>query len=162
MASGSLGQGLAAAAGMAWARKLDGSAARVYALLGDGEAAEGAVYEAAQYASFNKLDNLCAIVDVNRLGQSGPTMYQHDVGVYADRFEAFGWQVAVVDGHEVAELRDAFARARASSGKPAGPGGPHPQGQGGLVPGGQGRLARQAREEGRGAAEGGGRAGRHQ
>jgi transketolase len=119
VASGSLGQGLAAAAGMAWARKLDGSAGRVYALLGDGEAAEGAVFEAAQYASFNKLDNLCAILDVNRLGQSGPTMYQHDVGVYADRFEAFGWQVAVVDGHDVTELRDAFARARATSGRPA-------------------------------------------
>ncbi|HEY6547699.1 MAG TPA: transketolase, partial [Vicinamibacteria bacterium] len=119
VATGSLGQGLAAAAGMAWARKLDGSAARVYALLGDGEAAEGAVFEAAQYASFNKLDNLCAILDVNRLGQSGPTMYQHDVGVYADRFEAFGWQVAVVDGHDVTELRDAFARARATSGRPA-------------------------------------------
>ncbi len=119
VASGSLGQGLAAAAGMAWARKLDRSGARVYALLGDGEAAEGSVFEAAQYASFNKLDNLCAIVDVNRLGQSGPTMYQHDVGVYADRFLAFGWEVAVVDGHDVAELRDAFTRARASAGKPS-------------------------------------------
>ena len=72
VATGSLGQGLSAAAGMAWARKLDGSAARVYALLGDGEVAEGSVWEAAQFASFNKLDNLCAIVDVNRLGQSGP------------------------------------------------------------------------------------------
>ena len=119
VATGSLGQGLAAAAGMAWARKLDGSAGRVYALLGDGEAAEGAVFEAAQYASFNKLDNLCAILDVNRLGQSGPTMYQHDVGVYADRFEAFGWQVAVVDGHDVSELRDAFVRARAAADRPS-------------------------------------------
>ena len=119
VATGSLGQGLAAAAGMAWARKLDGSAGRVYALLGDGEAAEGAVFEAAQYASFNKLDNLCAILDVNRLGQSGPTMYQHDVGVYADRFQAFGWQVAVVDGHEVGELRDAFLRARATGDRPS-------------------------------------------
>jgi transketolase len=119
VATGSLGQGLAAAAGMAWARKLDGSEARVYTVLGDGEAAEGAVFEAAQYASFNKLDNLCAILDINRLGQSGPTMYQHDVGVYADRFESFGWNVAVVDGHAVAELRDAFARARGESGKPS-------------------------------------------
>ena len=119
VASGSLGQGLAAAAGMAWARKLDGSAGRVFALLGDGEAAEGAVFEAAQYASFNKLDNLCAILDVNRLGQSGPTMYQHDVGVYADRFEAFGWRVAVVDGHDVSELRDALVRARVASDRPS-------------------------------------------
>jgi transketolase len=118
VATGSLGQGLAAAAGMAWARKLDGSPARVFALLGDGEAAEGSVFEAAQYASFNKLGNLCAIVDVNRLGQSGPTMYQHDVGVYASRFESFGWDVAVVDGHDVSELRDAFARARGNGAKP--------------------------------------------
>src|SRR5215510_7249275 len=66
VATGSLGQGLSAGAGMAWARKLDGAAGRVYALLGDGEAAEGAVFEAAQYASFNKLDNLCAVIDVNR------------------------------------------------------------------------------------------------
>src|SRR5262245_15274553 len=87
VATGSLGQGLAAAAGMAWGRKHDGTPARVYALLGDGEAAEGSVFEAAQFASFNKLDNLCAILDVNRLGQSGPTMYGHDLGVYAERFE---------------------------------------------------------------------------
>jgi transketolase len=118
VATGSLGQGLSSAAGMAWARKLDGSAARVYVLLGDGEAAEGSVYEAAQYASFNKLGGLCAIVDVNRLGQSGPAMYQHDVGVYASRFESFGWDVAVVDGHDVTELRDAFARARGNGGRP--------------------------------------------
>jgi transketolase len=118
VATGSLGQGLAAAAGMAWARKLDRTPARVYALLGDGEAAEGSVFEAAQFASFNRLDNLCAIVDVNRLGQSGPTMYQHEVGVYADRFEAFGFEVAVLDGHDVTELRDVFTRARRTSGKP--------------------------------------------
>jgi transketolase len=112
VATGSLGQGLAAAAGMAWARKADATAARVYALLGDGEAAEGSVWEAAQFASFNGLDNLCAVVDVNRLGQSGPTMYQHDTGVYEARFKAFGWAVAVVDGHDVAALRSAFARGR--------------------------------------------------
>jgi transketolase len=81
VATGSLGQGLCAAAGMAWARKCDGEPGRVYALLGDGEAAEGSVWEAAQFASFFRLDNLCAIVDVNRLGQSGPTMYEHQVEV---------------------------------------------------------------------------------
>jgi transketolase len=118
VATGSLGQGLSAAAGMAWARKRDGSAARVYALLGDGEAAEGSVWEAAQFASFNGLDNLCAIVDVNRLGQSGPTMYQHDTKVFDGRLRAFGWEVAVVDGHSVAEVRSALARARATKGKP--------------------------------------------
>ena len=110
VATGSLGQGLCAAAGMAWARKLDGAAGRVYALLGDGEAAEGSVWEAAQFASFYKLDNLCAIVDVNRLGQSGPTMYEHDMGVYEARLRAFGWDAVAVDGHDVAALRGAFAR----------------------------------------------------
>jgi transketolase len=118
VATGSLGQGLSAAAGMAWARKRDGVVARVYALLGDGEAAEGAVWEAAQFASFNGLDNLCAVVDVNRLGQSGPTMYQHDTRIFDERFRAFGWEVAVVDGHTVPEVRSVLARARATKGKP--------------------------------------------
>jgi transketolase len=118
VATGSLGQGLTAAAGMAWARRLDGSKGRVFALLGDGEAAEGAVWEAAQFASHNKLDNLCAVVDVNRLGQSGPTMYGHDTAVYESRFRAFGWDAVVVDGHEVGVLKAAFNRARATSVKP--------------------------------------------
>jgi transketolase len=118
VATGSLGQGLAAAAGMAWARKLDGTPARVYTLLGDGEAAEGSVWEAAQFASFNRLDNVCAVVDVNRLGQSGPTMYQHDTAVYESRFRSCGWEAAVVDGHDVAALRAAFARARSTEGRP--------------------------------------------
>jgi transketolase len=118
VATGSLGQGLSAAAGMAWARKSDGVAARVYALLGDGEAAEGSVWEAAQFASFNALDNLCAVVDVNRLGQSGPTMYEHDTRIFDERFRAFGWEVAVVDGHSVPEVQAALARGRATKGKP--------------------------------------------
>jgi transketolase len=118
VATGSLGQGLSAAAGMAWARMADSKPGRIFALMGDGEAAEGSVWEAAQFASFNRLDNLCAIVDVNRLGQSGPTMYEHDTSVYEARFLAFGWNVAVVDGHDVAALRTAFARARETSGRP--------------------------------------------
>jgi transketolase len=118
VATGSLGQGLCAAAGMAWARKVDGSKGRVYALLGDGEAAEGAVWEAAQFAAHNALDNLVAIVDVNRLGQSGATMYGHDTSVYESRFEASGWDALSLDGHDVGALRTAFARARATSGKP--------------------------------------------
>ena len=118
VATGSLGQGLCAAGGMAWARKLDRDPGRVYVLLGDGEVAEGAVWEAAEFCSFNRLDNVCAIVDVNRLGQSGPTMYGHDLEVYARRFAAFGWEVAVVDGHDVAALKDVFARARRTEGKP--------------------------------------------
>ena len=162
VATGSLGQGLSAAAGMAW--RAASSTARPAAstsLLGDGEAAEGSVWEAAEFASFNGLDNLCAIIDVNRLGQSGPTMYQHDMAVYEARLRAFGWDAIVVDGHDVAALREAFARGRRGTGKPLGDRGAHLQGQGRLVPRGQGGLARQAAEEGRGAAEGAGRAGGH-
>jgi transketolase len=118
VATGSLGQGICAAGGMAWARKLSKSGGRVYVLLGDGEAAEGSVWEAAEFAAFYKLDNLCAIIDVNRLGQSGPTMYQHDMHPYEARLRGFGWEVAVVDGHDVAAVRGAFARARAAAGKP--------------------------------------------
>jgi transketolase len=118
VATGSLGQGLCTGAGMAWARRLDKSGGRVYVLIGDGEMAEGAIWEAAQFASFYKLDNLCAIVDVNRLGQSGPTMYEHDLGVYEARLRAFGWDAASIDGHDVAQVRGAFERARASAGRP--------------------------------------------
>ena len=120
VATGSLGQGLCAAAGMAWGRKLDQSQGRVYTLLGDGEAAEGSVWEAAQFSSFYGLDNLCAIVDVNRLGQSGPTMYEHETGHYEARFMSFGWDAITVDGHDVEALRAAFAKARACSGRPFG------------------------------------------
>jgi transketolase len=118
VATGSLGQGLCAAAGMAWARQVDKDPGRVYCLLGDGEVAEGSVWEAAQFASFHRLDNLCALVDVNRLGQSGPTMYEHHMDVYAARFTAFGWDVAVVDGHDVAALQGAFKRGREVKGRP--------------------------------------------
>jgi transketolase len=120
VATGSLGQGLCAGAGMAWARKLDRSEGRVYVLLGDGEAAEGSVWEAAEFASFYKLDNVCAILDVNRLGQSGPTMYQHDLEPYLARLRGFGWEALAVDGHDVKAVREAYARARATKGKPFG------------------------------------------
>ncbi len=118
VATGSLGQGLSAAAGMAKARKLDHTPARVYALLGDGEMAEGSVWEAASFAAHQGLDNLCAIVDVNRLGQSGPTMFEHDLSAYESRLRASGFELAAVDGHDVRALREAFKRARASAGKP--------------------------------------------
>jgi transketolase len=120
VATGSLGQGLCAGAGMAWARRLDRSEGRVYVLLGDGEAAEGSVWEAAEFASFYKLDNVCAILDVNRLGQSGPTMYQHDLEPYLARLRGFGWEALAVDGHDVKAVREAYARARATKGKPFG------------------------------------------
>jgi transketolase len=118
VASGSLGQGLSAAAGMAWARKLEATAGRVYCLLGDGEIAEGSVWEAVQFASHYQLDNLCAVLDINRLGQSGPTMHQHDLGAYERPLRAFGWDVEVVDGHDVAAVRAAFGKARETSGRP--------------------------------------------
>jgi transketolase len=118
VATGSLGQGLCASAGMAWARRNEGAPGRVFALMGDGEMAEGSVWEAAAFASFNGLDNMTAIVDVNRLGQSGPTMYQHDTAVYESRFRSFGWEAVTVDGHDVAAVREALAAGRNAKGKP--------------------------------------------
>jgi transketolase len=117
--TGSLGQGLSNGSGMAWARKLDGEEGRVYVLMGDGECAEGSVWEASDWAGFHGLSNLCAIVDLNRLGQSGPTMHQHHAEVFERRLQSFGWETAVVDGHDVAALKGAFARARQAS-KPFG------------------------------------------
>ncbi len=119
VATGSLGQGLSAAAGIALARRFDGIASRVFCLLGDGETAEGSVWEAIQFASHQKLDKLCAIVDVNGLGQSGPTMHRHDIDAYVRKFEAFGWEAIPVDGHSVPALLEAFDKARAASGRPA-------------------------------------------
>lgn len=119
VATGSLGQGLSAGCGMAYAGKyLDKADYRVYVLLGDGESAEGSVWEAASFASHYKLDNLVAIIDVNRLGQSEPTMFQHHTEVYRQRMEAFGWNSIVVDGHDVQQLLDAFDQAAATKDRP--------------------------------------------
>jgi len=118
VATGSLGQGLPVGVGMALAANLDKGDQRIYVLMGDGEIAEGSVWEAASMASHFKCGNLCATVDVNRLGQSEPTMLQHDMENYKARWEAFGWQALVVDGHDVAELLDAYERAAATSDKP--------------------------------------------
>lgn len=115
VATGSLGQGLGAAAGMAWARRADGHPGRVFVLMGDGEIAEGSVWEAAAFVSHEGLKNLVAIVDVNAYGQSGPTMQRHDTATYARRFEAFGWSAFECDGHDVTALRAAFEKARSSS-----------------------------------------------
>lgn len=109
-ATGSLGQGLSIAAGMALGLKRDGIPARVYCLMGDGETAEGAVWEACAFASHYQLNNLIALVDVNRLGQSQPTMLQHDLETYAQRFRAFGWEVATIDGHDFVQILDALDR----------------------------------------------------
>ncbi|PID52373.1 MAG: transketolase [Candidatus Moraniibacteriota bacterium] len=104
-ATGSLGQGLSVGLGFALAqKKLDKTNARTFVLLGDGEMAEGQVWEAMQVATHYELDNLIAIVDVNRLGQCGETMIGHDVENYAEKARAFGWRAITVDGHNISEI----------------------------------------------------------
>ncbi|XP_044156584.1 LOW QUALITY PROTEIN: transketolase [Bufo gargarizans] len=113
VATGSLGQGLGAAAGMAYTAKyFDKASNRTYCLLGDGETSEGSVWEAMNFAGFYKLDNLTAIIDVNRLGQSEPAPLQHKVEIYQKRCEAFGWHTVVVDGHSVEELCKALTHVK--------------------------------------------------
>ena len=120
VATGSLGQGLSAGIGLALnAKRLDKSGARVYVLMGDGESVEGAVWEAAELARHFALDNLCAIVDVNRLGQSAPTMLQHDMAAYRARWHGFGWHTIVVDGHDIPALINAFQEAAFTRGTPS-------------------------------------------
>lgn len=109
IATGSLGQGLSAGAGMALCNKN-----MVYVLLGDGEIAEGAVWEAANSAAYYNLKNLTAIIDVNRLGQSQQTMHGHDVNAYKKKFEAFGWKALVIDGHDIKSILKSFCSARKS------------------------------------------------
>jgi len=118
VATGSLGQGLSMGLGMAWSARAQKSDSRVYVLLGDGETAEGSVWEAAALAAHDNLDKVTAIVDINRLGQSDPTMLQHDISAYRKRFEAFGWFVSEVDGHDVEEVSAAFERSKNVSGQP--------------------------------------------
>lgn len=118
VATGSLGQGICAAVGSALNARRIGSDYRTYCLLGDGESAEGSVWEAAQVAAMDGLDNLCAITDVNGLGQSRATMWQHDLEQFARRWRAFGWHAIVIDGHDMTAILDAYAEARATSGKP--------------------------------------------
>ena len=111
VASGSLGQGLSVGVGMALSGRLDKLSFRTYVLLGDGECAEGSVWEAANLGGIYKLNNLVAIVDVNRLGQSDATPFGHDTAVYANRFEAFGWRTEVIDGHDVEEILEVLGAA---------------------------------------------------
>ena len=119
VATGSLGQGICAAVGIALNARRIGSAYRTYALLGDGESAEGSVWEAAQAAARFGLDNLCAITDVNALGQSQTTQWGHDMDAYADRWRAFGWHTLVVDGHDLGALLDAFDEAARTTRRPS-------------------------------------------
>jgi transketolase len=115
VATGSLGQGLSIGLGMAYAKRLLGINRRVFVLLGDGEVAEGSVWEALNLAGKLNLSNLVAILDMNRLGQSEPTMFQWDWQAYAERVKAFGWNVTVCDGHNVNDLIRAFEEAKKSN-----------------------------------------------
>lgn len=117
--TGSLGQGVAIGAGMAYTGKFfDKADYRTYVLLGDGESAEGSVWESLHFAGYYKLDNMCVIFDVNRLGQSEATSLQHNMETYRKRLEAFGFNAIVVDGHDVEELCRAFFEAQQTKGQP--------------------------------------------
>src|SRR3989441_10878643 len=109
VSTGSLGQGLSVGVGMALSARLDSLDFRTYVLLGDGECAEGSVWEAASLAGVYSLNNLIAIVDVNRLGQSQPTAFGHDLKAYEDRFKACNWRTEVIDGHDMEEIMEVLA-----------------------------------------------------
>jgi len=119
VATGSLGQGLPIGVGMALAaKKLDRLHSRVWVLCGDSETAEGSVWEAFEHAAHYELDNLVAIIDVNRLGQRGPTMTGWNLDVYAARARAFGWNAIEIDGHDLAAIDEAYAQALQTTGRP--------------------------------------------
>ena len=116
--TGSLGQGISMAAGMAAGLRIDHSPARVYCALGDGELAEGQVWEELMAAGVYKLSNLCAIVDLNGLQATGPVAERFDSSPYKEKFEAFRWHVIEIDGHDFDQIRAAFRAARAEKEKP--------------------------------------------
>jgi transketolase len=119
VATGSLGQGLPISVGVALAgKKLDRIPYRVWCLCGDSEMAEGSMWEAFEHAAFSGLDNLTAIIDVNRLGQRGETMHGWDLDSYADRAKAFGWHAIEIDGHDLAAIDSAYEEATKTTGRP--------------------------------------------
>lgn len=118
MSSGSLGQGISAAVGMALGAKLAGDSYRVYTALGDGEIQEGQVWEAAMFAAAKKLDNLCAVIDSNGLQIDGRVVDVNNPEPIDEKFAAFGWHVVKIDGHNFDEIEKAFAEAKATKGKP--------------------------------------------
>lgn len=118
MSTGSLGQGFAVSAGMAMANKLDGQSGRVYVLIGDGELQEGMIWETAMSAANYKLDNLIAIIDWNGLQIDGKNEDVMNVSPIDEKFAAFGWNVLMINGHDFAQIFDAFDKARACKGKP--------------------------------------------
>ena len=117
-ATGSLGQGLSVGLGMAMAARMDKLLYRTFVLLGDSELAEGQIWEAAQLATHDRLNNLVAIADINRLGQRGQTMLGWNVQTYAKRFAAFGWRTFIVDGHDLNAIATTYRRALQPSNRP--------------------------------------------
>ena len=117
-ATGSLGQGLSVGAGLALAAKREGYGNKTYVLTGDGELAEGQIWEAANFAAHEKLDNLVAILDINRLGQSQETMFGHHIDEYVRKFEAFDFEVIAIDGHDYKEINEALQATQKANGKP--------------------------------------------
>ena len=118
MSTGSLGLGISAACGMALAGKLNGKDYRVYTVLGDGECEEGQVWEAAMFAAHYKLDNLCVIVDYNKLQIDGPVADIIGPAPFEPKFAAFGFEVITIDGHNIEEIDAAMKKARETKGKP--------------------------------------------
>ncbi len=116
VATGSLGQGLPIGLGMALAMRVDGAPGRVWCLMGDSETAEGSVWEAMADASYHRVDNLIGIIDMNRLGQRGPTMLEWDGDTYLRRAQAFGWLALEVDGHDVGAIDETYRAAEAADG----------------------------------------------
>ncbi len=119
MTTGSLGQGVSAACGMALAAKLDGSARRVWAVVGDGESQEGQVWEATMFAAHYKLDNLCFILDWNGLQIDGAIVDVMNPTPYREKFEAFGWNVLDADAHDFNSIDAAVKAAKECKGKPS-------------------------------------------
>jgi len=118
ISSGSLGQGLSVAVGLAIADKMDKTGARIYCLMGDGETNEGQIWEAAMTAAHYKLDNLCGIIDFNKLQIDGMCCEVKDLGAYKEKWEHFGWHAAEVDGHDIEALDRVFTEMSGIKGRP--------------------------------------------
>ncbi|MBQ7383585.1 MAG: transketolase [Clostridia bacterium] len=118
MSTGSLGLGFSSACGMALAAKLDGKDYRTYTIVGDGESEEGQIWEAAMFAAHYKLDNLCVVIDFNKLQIDGPVAEVMNPTPHDKKFEAFGFHVITIDGHDFEQIEKAFAEAKTVKGKP--------------------------------------------
>ena len=117
-ATGSLGQGLSVGLGMALAAQMDKLDYTTYVLMGDGEIAEGSIWEAAELAAFYNIDNLIGFVDCNRLGQTGQTLHEHKIQNYVNKFQAFGWKTLSIDGHDISQIVDAINIAKSTKNQP--------------------------------------------